>query len=132
MPYNDAIFVKQPGLGGSVSWHQDGLTHWDHPEWDEGIHGFNFQVQLFPTTPSNALWIVPGSHKKGRADIKGIVAANGGDDRILGGPGADRLFGGGGRDHVVGNKGRDRIYGGKGRDTCKAATRETTKSCSRV
>ena len=24
---NDAIFVKQPGLGGSVSWHQDGVTH---------------------------------------------------------------------------------------------------------
>ena len=26
VPYNDAIFVKQPGLGGSVSWHQDGVT----------------------------------------------------------------------------------------------------------
>ena len=25
VPYNDAIFVKQPGLGGSVSWHQDGV-----------------------------------------------------------------------------------------------------------
>ena len=61
-----------------------------------------------------------------------LICGYGGDDRILGGPGADRLFGGGGRDHVVGNKGRDRIYGGKGRDTCKAATRETTKSCSRV
>ena len=28
VPYNDAIFVKLPGLGGSVSWHQDGVTHW--------------------------------------------------------------------------------------------------------
>ena len=43
-PFNDAIFLKQPGLGGSVAWHQDGLTHWDAPNWDEGIHGFNFQV----------------------------------------------------------------------------------------
>ena len=36
VPYNDAIFVKQPGLGGSVAWHQDGVTHWDSPDWDEG------------------------------------------------------------------------------------------------
>ena len=45
VPYNDAIFVKQPGLGASVAWHQDGLTHWDAPDWDPDIHGFNFQVQ---------------------------------------------------------------------------------------
>ena len=82
VPYNDAIFVKQPGLGGSVSWHQDGVTHWDSPDWDEGIHGFNFQVQLYPTTPANCLWVVPGSHKLGRIDIKARVAANGGDDRL--------------------------------------------------
>jgi hypothetical protein len=84
VPFNDAIFVKQPGLGGSVSWHQDGVTHWDNPDWDKGIHGFNFQVQLYPTTPGNALWVVPGTHKKGKADIKGIVAANGGDEKIPG------------------------------------------------
>ena len=84
VPFNDAIFVKQPGLGGSVSWHQDGVTHWDNPDWDEGIHGFNFQVQLYPTTPGNALWVVPGTHKLGKADIKGIVASNGGDEKIPG------------------------------------------------
>lgn len=84
VPYNDVIFVKQPGLGASVSWHQDGVTHWDNPDWDKGIHGFNFQVQLYPTTPGNALWIVPGSHKQGRADIKRIVAENGGSDQIPG------------------------------------------------
>jgi hypothetical protein len=82
VPYNDVIFVKQPGLGPSISWHQDGVTHWDNPDWDEGIHGFNFQVQLFPTTPANALWIEPGSHKKGRADIKRLVAENGGSDQL--------------------------------------------------
>jgi hypothetical protein len=65
VPFNDAIFVKQPGLGGSVAWHQDGVTHWNSPDWDEGIHGFNFQVQLYPTTTGNCLWVMPGSHKRG-------------------------------------------------------------------
>ncbi|MGD9802842.1 MAG: phytanoyl-CoA dioxygenase family protein [Hyphomicrobiaceae bacterium] len=82
VPFNDAIFVKQPGVGGSVAWHQDGVTHWNAPDWDEGIHGFNFQVQLFPTTAANCLWVVPGSHKLGKIDIKRRIAENGGDDRL--------------------------------------------------
>ena len=77
VPYNDATFVKQPGLGGSVSWHQDGVTHWDAPNWDEGIHGFNFQVQLYDCTAANCLWVVPGTHKEGRIDIKQRIADNG-------------------------------------------------------
>lgn len=84
VPYNDAIFVKQPGLGGSVAWHQDGVTHWNSPDWDEGIHGFNFQVQLYATTPANGLWVVPGTHGAGRLDIKRLVAENGGDDKLAG------------------------------------------------
>jgi len=83
-PFNDAIFVKQPGLGGSVAWHQDGVTHWDSPNWNEGIHGFNFQVQLFPTTPGNCLWVMPGTHKMGRLDIKAMVADNDGSERLPG------------------------------------------------
>jgi hypothetical protein len=82
VPYNDAIFVKQPGVGGSVAWHQDGVTHWDSPDWDPGIHGFNFQVQLYPSTAANGLWVVPGTHKAGRVDIKARVEANGGSDRL--------------------------------------------------
>lgn len=82
VPFNDAIFVKQPGLGGSVAWHQDGVTHWDSPDWDEGVHGFNFQVQLYPATVGNCLWVVPGTHKLGRVDIKTRVAANGGDEKL--------------------------------------------------
>lgn len=82
VPYNDAIFVKKPGLGASVGWHQDGATHWDNPAWHPDIHGFNFQVQLHRTTAANALWVVPGSHRDGKADIKGMVAANGGSDRL--------------------------------------------------
>lgn len=84
VPYNDAIFVKQPGLGGSVAWHQDGVTHWDSPDWDEGIHGFNYQVQLYPATVGNCLWVIPGSHKWGKADIKALVNANGGSEQLPG------------------------------------------------
>jgi len=81
-PYNDATFVKLPGLGGSVSWHQDGVTHWDSSDWNEGIHGFNFQVQLYPCTARNCLWVVPGTHKLGRIDIKALVADNGGSEQL--------------------------------------------------
>ena len=83
-PFNDAIFIKQPGLGGSVAWHQDGLTHWRSPDWNEGIHGFNFQVQLYPTTPGNCLWVMPGTHKLGKLDIKAMVAENDGSERLPG------------------------------------------------
>lgn len=82
VPYNDAIFVKQPGLGGSVAWHQDGVTHWNSPDWDEGIHGVNFQAQLNETSPMSCLWVVPGTHKLGRVDIKAMVEANGGSDQL--------------------------------------------------
>lgn len=82
VPFNDVIFVKQPRLGGSVAWHQDGVTHWNSPDWDEGIHGFNYQVQIYPTTAGNALWVVPGTHKLGRADIKQRVADNGGSEQL--------------------------------------------------
>ncbi len=84
VPFNDAIFVKQAGLGGSVAWHQDGVTHWNNPAWDEGIHGFNFQVQIYPTTVGNALWVIPGSHKLGKADIKRMVEENGGSEQLPG------------------------------------------------
>lgn len=84
VPFNDVIFVKQPGLGGSVSWHQDGVTHWNSPDWDQGTHGFNYQVQIYPTTVGNALWVIPGTHKKGKADIKAMVAANGGSEQLPG------------------------------------------------
>jgi hypothetical protein len=77
VPYNDAIFVKPAGLGGAVAWHQDGVTHWNASNWDMGIHGFNFQVQLYACTPANCLWVVPGTHKLGKLDIKAMVQANG-------------------------------------------------------
>jgi len=72
-PFNEALWIKEPGRGASVSWHQDGTTHWDSPQWDEGIHGFNFMGQLYGCTAANGVWVVPGSHKKGKMDIKALA-----------------------------------------------------------
>ncbi|HEY1932617.1 MAG TPA: phytanoyl-CoA dioxygenase family protein [Acetobacteraceae bacterium] len=77
VPFNEAMFIKEPGRGASVAWHQDGLTHWNAPDWDEGSHGFNFMAQLYGCTPANGVWVVPGSHKRGKADIAALVAAAG-------------------------------------------------------
>ena len=77
VPFNEALWIKEPGRGASVAWHQDGVTHWDSPDWDQGSHGFNFMAQLYGCTPANGVWVVPGSHKLGRADIRAMVAAAG-------------------------------------------------------
>lgn len=82
VPYNDSIFLKEPGLGASIAWHQDGTTHWDSPDWNPLSHGVNFMAQLRRTTPANALWTLPGSHRSGRIDIRALVADNGGSTRL--------------------------------------------------
>lgn len=78
-PFNEAVWIKHPYLGGSVAWHQDGWTHWDHPELDGDTHGFNFMAQLYGCNAANGLWVVPGSHLIGKADIKAMVDAAGSD-----------------------------------------------------
>jgi len=78
-PFNEAIFVKEPGLGASVAWHRDGVTHWEHPEWDQGTHGFNTMAQLYGCTPANGVWVIPGSHKLNKVDIKAMMEAAGSD-----------------------------------------------------
>ena len=82
VPYNDSIFLKEPGLGAAIAWHQDGTTHWQSADWDPGIHGVNFMAQLCRTTPRNALWVVPGSHGEGHIDIPARVAANDGSTAL--------------------------------------------------
>ena len=79
VPFNEAIWIKQAGLGASVAWHQDGWTHWQSPGLDSGSHGFNFMAQLYGCTSANGLWVVPGSHRRGKADIKAMVDAAGCD-----------------------------------------------------
>lgn len=83
VPYNEVVFIKEPGLGPSVAWHRDGTTHWDAPDWDHGAHGFNFMTQLYPSTPGNGVWVLPGSHKQNRVNIRQMVADSG-SERIAG------------------------------------------------
>jgi hypothetical protein len=78
-PFNEAIWIKHAHLGGSVAWHQDGFTHWESPDLDAGTHGFNFMGQLYGCTASNGVWVVPGSHRTGKADIKAMAGAAGSD-----------------------------------------------------
>ena len=73
-PFHEGLFIKDAGLGAAVSWHQDGDTHWDSPDFDEGIHGFNFMGQVYGSTVVNGVWVIPGTHKHGRADIVKMVA----------------------------------------------------------
>lgn len=82
-PFNETLFVKEPGIGAAVSWHQDGDTHWESPDFDEDIHGFNFMVQLHGSTAVNGVWALPGSHRTGRIDIQALVE-QAGSERIKG------------------------------------------------
>ncbi len=75
-PFNEALFIKEPGIGAAVSWHQDGVTHWDSPDFDENIHGFNFMAQLYGSTAVNGVWVLPGSHKLGKIDITDLVSSS--------------------------------------------------------
>ncbi len=83
VPYNEVVFIKEPGLGPSVAWHQDGTTHWDAADWDKGAHGFNLMIQLYPSTPGNGVWVLPGSHARERTNIRQLVADSG-SERIEG------------------------------------------------
>ncbi|MGB5324640.1 MAG: phytanoyl-CoA dioxygenase family protein [Pseudomonadales bacterium] len=76
-PFHECLFMKEPGLGAAVSWHQDGDTHWDSADFDEDIHGFNFMAQVYGSTAVNGVWVVPGTHRSGRADIRKMVAEAG-------------------------------------------------------
>lgn len=80
-PFNEGIFIKDPGVGPSVAWHRDGVTHWESPEWDQGTHGFNLMAQLHGCGPANGVWVIPGTHKERTVDI-GAMAQAAGSDRL--------------------------------------------------
>ena len=82
-PFNEALFIKEPGIGAAVSWHQDGVTHWESENFNEDIHGFNFMAQVYGSTTVNGVWVVPGTHKEGKIDIKKLVDKSG-SERING------------------------------------------------
>jgi len=76
-PFNESLFIKEPGIGAAVSWHQDGDTHWQSESFDEGIHGFNFMAQVYGSTAVNGVWVVPGTHKVGKVDIRQVIEKTG-------------------------------------------------------
>ena len=78
-PFNEALFIKEPGIGAAVSWHQDGVTHWESEDFDEDIHGFNFMAQIYGSTAVNGVWVLPGTHKIGKIDIKKLTNESGGE-----------------------------------------------------
>ena len=82
-PFNEALFIKEPGVGAAVSWHQDGVTHWESEVFNEDIHGFNFMAQVYGSTAVNGVWVLPGTHKQGKLDIKALVAESG-SERLKG------------------------------------------------
>lgn len=82
-PFNESLFIKDPGVGAAVSWHQDGDTHWESDNFDEGIHGFNFMAQVYGSTAVNGVWVLPGTHRAGKMNIKQLVAESG-SERLTG------------------------------------------------
>ena len=80
-PFNEAIFIKEPGRGASVAWHRDGVTHWDKVDWDQGTHGYNTMAQLYGCSAANGVWVVPGSHKLNKIDIA-AMAKEAGSQRL--------------------------------------------------
>lgn len=83
VPFNEGLWIKEPGLGSSTAWHQDGVTHWSDPDWDQNIHGMTFQVLLYGSSGANGVWVLPGSHKSGKIDLKALADAAG-SDRLIG------------------------------------------------
>lgn len=87
-PFQEYLFHKPAGLGTSTAWHQDPSSAWDEewskPGFDYGTCGCSFHLSLYQCTPANGLWVVPGSHKAGRVDVKALSQQSGGTDRLLG------------------------------------------------
>ena len=74
----ESIQLMEPHIGSASAWHQDGTSHYGS-QWGEleNEHGFNYMVQLYGSTPVNAVYAVPGSHRGGRADIGALVSEHG-------------------------------------------------------
>jgi len=77
-PFSEGYIIKKPGEGAAFAWHQDGTSHWDGPTAGPLAHGFNFMLQLYPSTAANGVWYVPGTHRA-KVDIPAKIAAAGGN-----------------------------------------------------
>ena len=43
---------------------------------------FQFSSPTIRNNSANSLWVIPGSHKNGKADIKGMIERNGGSIQL--------------------------------------------------
>ena len=74
VPFAESVVIKLPDHGAPFDWHQDGSfkTGWQ----DE--RGINFGIYLHESNERNGcVYAIPGSHKKGRADLSAMVAEHG-------------------------------------------------------
>jgi phytanoyl-CoA hydroxylase len=55
------LIFKQPGIGGEVSWHQDGSFLYTVPQ---SVIGFWFALEE-ATLENGCLWVLPGEHTQG-------------------------------------------------------------------
>ena len=74
VPYAESIVIKLPGKGSPFAWHQDGsFMTGEQPE-----RGVNFGIYLYPSNEENGcLYVVPGSHRRGRVDLVSMVKEQG-------------------------------------------------------
>lgn len=79
VPFAESVVIKLPDHGAPFDWHQDGSfkTGW------QTERGINFGIYLHESSEENGcVYAIPGSHKKGRADLAAMVAEHG--DRLPG------------------------------------------------
>jgi len=55
------LIFKQPGIGGEVTWHQDGTFLFTEPQ---SVMGFWFALED-ATLENGCLWVLPGQHERG-------------------------------------------------------------------
>ena len=74
VPFDESVVFKLPGHSAGFPWHQDGGFRTG----DAAERGVNFGIYLTPSTIDNgALYVVPGSHAKGRLEIEALVEQHG-------------------------------------------------------
>ena len=74
VPFDESVVFKLPGHGAGFPWHQDGAFRTG----DAVERGVNFGIYLTPSTIDNgALYVVPGSHAKGKLEVKALVEQHG-------------------------------------------------------
>lgn len=87
-PFSELVFYKPAGVGVATAWHQDPSAAWDaawsRPGFDLNTCGCNLHLALSSCAPAGALWVLPGSHTRGRVDQKALSASGDGSDRLPG------------------------------------------------